>query len=159
MGFVFLGSVLLCVLAFAGWVRMAPSDPQRWHRPVPADHDVDRPGGVIRVTSGDLAALDAIVRREPRTEVLAGSVAEGRVTYVTRSKFWGFPDYATLERRGEGVAIWSRLRFGRSDMGVNGKRVARWLAALAGATGGPEGGPADGPDSGADSGPDNGAGA
>jgi len=57
-------------------------------------------------------------------------VAEGRVTYITRSKLWGFPDYSTFETRDGDLLIHARLRFGSSDMGVNRARVTDWLARL-----------------------------
>ena len=53
------------------------------------------------------------------------------MTYVTRSKWMGFPDYATVKQSGEVLELWSRLRFGTMDQGVNKARVERWLAALA----------------------------
>jgi uncharacterized protein (DUF1499 family) len=87
-------------------------------------------GGVMRVVPGDLAALDGIIRAEPRTQVLAGSVEAGMVTYVTRSRVFGFPDYTTVAQRGDDLAIHARLRYGQSDMGVNKARVERWLTAL-----------------------------
>lgn len=130
MGGLFVVALVLGVLGFAGWVRMAPSDPARWNVAPPASTDTDRPGGVIRVLQGDMAAMDRIIRAEPRTEVLAGSLAEGRITYITRSALWGFPDYCTLNARGGELVIWSRLRFGKSDMGVNKARVTRWIKAL-----------------------------
>mgnify|MGYP001093812450 CR=1 FL=1 len=131
MVWVFLTALIVGGLGFAGWVRGAPSDPARWHVSPPVARDTDRPGGVIRVVAGDMAALDEIIRAEPRTKVLAGSVAEGRLTYITRSALWGFPDYCTVEQQGGNLVVWSRLRFGRSDMGVNRARVTRWLDRLA----------------------------
>lgn len=132
MGWLILAIVSM-VLAFAGWVRAAPSNPARWHVAAPAAQDQDMPGGAIRVLPGQadrLADLDAIIRATPRTQVLAGSLDEGRVTYVTRSKLWGFPDYATVETRDGDLLIHARLRFGSSDMGVNRARVSDWLARL-----------------------------
>ena len=85
-----------------------------------------------------LAAFDRVARAEPRVQVLAGSVASGRITYVVRSRLVGFPDYLTvraLPAQGGGatLAIFSRQRFGLKDMGVNRARVEAWLAALAAA--------------------------
>ena len=71
--------------------------------------------------------MDVIIRATPRTSVLAGSVAEGRVTYITRSLVWNFPDYTTVQQKGDYLLIFARLRFGGSDLGVNRKRVSRWL--------------------------------
>lgn len=132
MGWLIL-AVVAMVAAFAGWVRMAPSDPARWHVAVPQAQDKDMDTGVIRVLPGQagrLGDLDAVIRATPRTGVLAGSVTDGRVTYITRSKLWGFPDYATIEARDSDLLIHARLRFGSSDMGVNRARVTDWLRRL-----------------------------
>ncbi|MDF1803887.1 DUF1499 domain-containing protein [Thalassovita sp.] len=129
--------LVVSVVALVGlgvWVRLAPSDPARWHMPIKGDKDKDFKAGALRVIAGDAArfeALDGIIRGTERTQVLAGSVAEGRVSYVTRSKLWGFPDYTTVELRGDQMAIYGRLRFGRSDLGVNKARISGWLKALA----------------------------
>ncbi|WP_319826442.1 DUF1499 domain-containing protein [Thalassovita sp.] len=125
---------LILVAGFAVWVRLAPTDPARWHLPVEGRADKDFKAGALRVISGGaqvLVALDGIILATPRTRVLAGSVSGGRVSYVTRSKLWGFPDYTTVELRGEEIAILGRSRFGRSDMGVNRARIEAWLKALA----------------------------
>ncbi|KPP85677.1 MAG: hypothetical protein HLUCCO07_01135 [Rhodobacteraceae bacterium HLUCCO07] len=125
--------VLAAVVAFGAWVRLAPSDPARWHV-MPAEVvDRDFEGGVMRVARTGpegLARLDEVARGWPRTRVLAGSVEEGMVTYVTRSAVWGFPDYTTARQAGDRLEIHARLRFGRGDMGVNRKRVEAWLADL-----------------------------
>lgn len=129
--------LVVSVVALVGlglWVRLAPSDPARWHMPIKGDKDKDFKAGALRVIAGNAArfeALDGIIRGTERTQVLAGSVAEGRVSYVTRSKLWGFPDYTTVELRGDQMAIYGRLRFGRSDLGVNKARISGWLKALA----------------------------
>jgi uncharacterized protein (DUF1499 family) len=53
------------------------------------------------------------------------------VTYVTRSRVMGFPDYTTVRQAGDMVEIYGRLRFGKSDLGVNAARIDRWLRRLA----------------------------
>ncbi len=126
---------LLAVLVVLGlgWIRLAPSDPARWHQRPSVAADRDMKDGVLRaVQTGPegLARLDAVARATPRTRVLAGSVSEGMVTYVTRSRVFGFPDYTTAWQDGDMLRIWARLRFGRSDLGVNRDRVDQWLAAL-----------------------------
>lgn len=138
--------LLLAVLAAAAWVRLAPADPDVWHVDPATDAAAD---GVVRAGTGDarvallvpvapeaaLARLDAVARATPRTRVLAGSPAEGRITWVTRSLVWGFPDYTTASATaGEGdgtrIDIRARLRFGGSDMGVNAARLKDWIAQL-----------------------------
>lgn len=126
--------ILLVVSNFAAWVRFAPTDPARWHVAPQVNGDEDLKGGVKRRVQGAgpdaLRRFDAIARATPRTEVLAGSVEDGMVTYVTRSAFWGFPDYTTVQQQGDDLLIHGRLRFGTSDMGVNRKRVDGWISAL-----------------------------
>ncbi|MBC7133893.1 MAG: DUF1499 domain-containing protein [Roseovarius sp.] len=123
--------VLALAVALLACIRLAPSDPARWHRMPETITDRDLEGGAMRRVAGDLAALDAIARATPRTRVLAGSVGEGMITYVTRSRIMGFPDYTTVRQAGDMLEIFARLRFGRSDLGVNAARVDGWLARLA----------------------------
>ena len=126
--------ILLAALTFALWVRLAPSDPARWHVSAGDAGNRDFAGAVIRPVAagpGDMARLDRIIRVTPRTTLLAGSPEEGMVTYITRSRIWGFPDYTTIEARNGAITIHGRLRFGSSDMGVNRARITGWAEALA----------------------------
>lgn len=126
-------AVLLVVVGLLAYIRLAPTDPARWHQPIEAEADADPEGGAIRVVDAGedaLARLHEIALDTPRTRVLAGSVEEGRVTYVTRSLVFGFPDYTTAEVADGQLRIFGRLRFGRSDMGVNRARIEDWLVQL-----------------------------
>ena len=131
---VVLGIVILGLMAY---VRLAPTDVARWHQiaAVASSGDVMAAGGFIAVrpitadAAQVLAALDAIARATPRTRVIAGSVAEGMITYQTRS-LWGFPDHTTVAMQGDLLVIHARLTFGQSDMGVNRARVRDWLDQL-----------------------------
>ena len=139
------GALALLVLGFALYVRLAPSDPARWHvTPAPAtkqDCTVEQGEGDARATcllpaapAEALAALDAIAMATPRTTRLAGSAGEGRITWITRSALWGFPDYTTAEATPDGtgtrLTVHARLRIGSSDMGVNAARLRDWLPRL-----------------------------
>ncbi|MGR3504163.1 DUF1499 domain-containing protein [Pseudaestuariivita sp.] len=128
-----LSILILAVLAFALYVRLAPSNPDQWHATPTQVDDTDMAGGVVRVLTApreDFERLDGIIRATPRTEVLAGSVAEGQVTYVTRSRVWGFPDYTTVDYAQGRLRVFGRLRFGQADLGVNAARIDGWLAEL-----------------------------
>ena len=133
--------IVATIVAFAAYVRLAPSDPARWHVPV----QVEGPSGVVVAAEGSasvrleaelgspaalLARLDEVAMSSPRTLRLAGSVEEGRITWVTRSKLWGFPDYTTAEARLDGVHVFARVRFGGGDLGVNAARLRGWLLRL-----------------------------
>ncbi|MEL6620683.1 MAG: DUF1499 domain-containing protein [Pseudomonadota bacterium] len=124
--------IVILVVGLFGYVRLAPSDPVRWHSAIEAETSRDMTGGAIRVLRTDpgaLARVDAAALALPRTTVLAGSVDEGRITYVTRTAVVGFPDYTTVEYADGLLKMHARLRFGRSDLGVNAKRLQGLLAA------------------------------
>ena len=132
-----LGLVVL-VAAVMVYIRVAPSAVEAWHVPPAATEPGDHAGPgsftAVRAVTGDgaeaLARIDEIAMATPRTTRLAGSVDEGMITYVTRSRIMGFPDYTTVHLTGGDaprVAIHARLRFGQSDMGVNRARVEGWL--------------------------------
>jgi uncharacterized protein (DUF1499 family) len=134
--------------AFGVWVRLATVDAGRWHvDPRRAEapgqggwlvrDDADAAPPRLDGTAGEvLGRLDAIATAEPRTRRIAGSVGEGRITYESRSRVWGFPDYTTVavETDAGRVApvLLGRARFGRSDLGVNRARIERWLSELQG---------------------------
>ena len=134
-------------LVLAAWIRLAPHDPARWHEdPALVSRPKSQNYHLIRLVGGDAIApiyatapnvlaqtLDGIARADGAT-LLAGSVASGHMTYVSRSRIVGFPDYTSVrvERAGAGAtfAAFARARFGHSDMGVNRARLERWQAAL-----------------------------
>nr|WP_072778746.1 DUF1499 domain-containing protein [Marivita hallyeonensis] len=134
----FFWTIVLIVVAGLAWIRFAPSDPEVWHVDPQVTADQDLAGGVRRripAEDGTFEALDRIILATPRTEVLAGSVEDGKVTYITRSQWMGFPDYTTVMRNEDVLELHARLRFGQSDMGVNKQRVEGWLQMLDGQRG------------------------
>lgn len=138
--------VLTLVVGFFVYVRLAPSDPGKWHSqasPSGMGEHRSKAGHVWREgASGNgkdqLRTLDRIIMDTPHTTRLAGSVDEKKITYVSRSAVFGFPDYTTIgvydglieDGDQHYLEINGRLRFGVSDMGVNAKRIKGWLAAL-----------------------------
>ena len=133
-GFWMAGTLLVFVLMLGmAYVRVAPLDPAQWNVPIQATSDEDQAGGAVRVIAGDEAtfqALDIAARGLKRTRVLAGSVGQARITYVTRSLFFGFPDLTTIEHADGQIRMFARLRFGSSDMGVNRNRLEGLIAAI-----------------------------
>lgn len=133
--------VVAVAVGFAAYVRLAPSDPAVWHKGTGQSElgETRRDNSFVwrEEVAGDgkarLAQIDAVIMATARTTRLAGSVEAGQITYVTRSKVMGFPDYTTVGIYGatpKYIEIFGRLRFGRSDLGVNAKRIKSWLAAL-----------------------------
>ena len=139
--FVLIG-LLVALVALMVYVRLAPIKGDVWHK-------IDLPQGpageatgvgshtvlrdVINATAA-LRQMDEIILATPRTTRVAGDVNDGKITYITRTQRVGFPDYTTVEaqvRDGadmQTLAMYGRLRFGQSDLGVNRARITGWLA-------------------------------
>lgn len=131
--------LLLIVLGGMAWIRLAPSDPAVWNVDPKVTADQDLASGVRRripAEEGGFVRLHAIILETPRTEILGGNLDGGQVTYVTRSKWMGFPDYTTVRENGPVLELWARSRFGQSDLGVNRARVEEWLRRLGAGQGG-----------------------
>ena len=133
-GILFIFLIVLGVAAIV--VRNVAPPEERKLRPdrMPAAGDHPEQGGHTAVRAVDdptaaLAALDATALATPRTERIAGSVEEGHVVYVTRSRGMGFPDVSHAWSEGDLVAVRGGLVLGKADMGVNRKRITGWLEA------------------------------
>lgn len=123
----------ICLVGLLGYIRVAPNDVNRWHVPITTDVDVTLNEGAVRIvksSADSMATLDKTMRGFDRTSVLAGSVKQGLVTYVTRSKVVGFPDYTTIEQASDSIKMYARLRFGLNDLGVNAARLRKLVAVL-----------------------------
>ncbi|MFK7943937.1 MAG: DUF1499 domain-containing protein [Paracoccaceae bacterium] len=102
-----------------------------------ANAEIDTVFTEAQVAARDLLFLfDSIASNASRTRPIAGSVDELHITYLQQSLVFGFPDYVSVKAvetpDGAGLVIWSRSRFGFSDMGANKSRVDGWLAAMGG---------------------------
>lgn len=142
------------VLAAAGligaglaYVRLAPIDASVWHVDPATAARTGKPNDYLVADGGDrpaiisdlppteiLSRLDAVAMAEPAVTRLAGSPDDGLLTYVQRTRLVGYPDVISVSALPDGsgsrLSVWSRSRFGQSDLGVNRARVERWLAAL-----------------------------
>ena len=138
--------VVLAGIGAAVYFRSAAMPPDRWHvDPAgvtpPASPNFALLRGaeapVVAAAPADVAArIDAAATAEGARRI-AGDPSSGHMTYVARSRIMGYPDAISvrLVPVGDGtrIDIFSRSRFGYSDMGVNAARVARWVAAASGA--------------------------
>jgi hypothetical protein len=117
---------IMAVVAGLAYIRLAPVDVARWHKPIGDADNSDGEGWsarVVQASPGKLSDIHQTMLKLPRTQLVAGSVGDGRLTYITRSKWMGFPDFTTVEQADSHIKLYARLRFGRSDLGVNGKRL------------------------------------
>ncbi len=76
-----------------------------------------------------------VVTAQPRVELLAGDGQQ--FDYIQRSALFRFPDIVTVRfisvsPSQSTLAIYSRSVYGKSDFGVNRKRVEAWLLAIGG---------------------------
>jgi len=76
-----------------------------------------------------------LIAVQPRVTLVSWDAQRRRATYIERSAIFGFPDIVTVEfvilsDGRSSLAIDSRSRYGRGDMGVNRRRVVAWLATL-----------------------------
>jgi len=139
---------------FFYYVSTITSDPAVWHvdpltAPTPVkphsfrmappaltNEVVDMPAPVFTANPTLMAkAFDDFVLSQNKTTRIAGSPEEGWMTYIQRSPRWNFPDYISVKfidlNGGKStIAIFSRSRFGYSDLGVNKKRVLTWVNTL-----------------------------
>jgi Protein of unknown function (DUF1499) len=133
-----LAVLVIAVAGLNAYVRLAAVDVTAWHmalqpRPrvlgVPSAEVVVMPNAAyVDVVGLNLAKLDAVAMAWPRTQRLVAT--EGRITWVTRTAFWGFPDFTTAEVGPDGVLIYARARYGTHDYGVNAARLRAWLGSL-----------------------------
>ena len=140
--------VVFLIVGTSLYVRLAPTDPQAWH--IDPEDPALKSGTNMFLLRGDsdvqsrvyglspdalLARLADVALATPRTRAIAGSVKAGRMTFITRSKLYGYPDFTTVTTvpvggsRGE-LVIYARSRFGVGDHGVNRARVMGWLREL-----------------------------
>ena len=135
-------SLLVLLAVWYGVVRFWPGNPEVWHiDPVEAPD----PGiGGVRVVGEDaplfasapeevMAAFDSAITAEG-ARVFAGSVEEGFVTYLTRTRIFRFPDYVTVRvtPEGDGIRLTYRALTGTKggDGGTNALRMERLLSAV-----------------------------
>jgi uncharacterized protein (DUF1499 family) len=150
VGALFVGAVVLALLT-----RWVSDDPAVWHVDPATAARTGAPNDFLVAPEGATAApadrvaevhplpprallerLDAVALDAPRTERVGGSLDEGWITYVQRSRVFGFPDYISVRAvevpGGSALVVWSRARVGYGDLGVNRARVERWLGELGG---------------------------
>ena len=137
-------ALLVLVAGMVLYIRVAPSEPDKWHVDPLAAGDPGRSGYLQQPGPGTktypmtpealMAAFDAVAMAAPRVQRLAGSVDGRHVTYIARSRLMRFPDYVSVRavaaEGGAQLAIYARQWFGAGDQGVNRARTESWLDRL-----------------------------
>jgi len=77
------------------------------------------------------AAITEVALAQPRSFAHASFADILQAHFVARSALMNYPDLVTVQVTPEsGLVIWSRSVYGRSDFGVNRRRIETWLQAL-----------------------------
>ena len=147
-------AVLVAIAGLAVTMRVVSDDPAVWHVDPATAERTGQPNDYLVAPEGMAAAradrvakvhdteprallfqLDAVAR-PAGARVVAGSVDDLWITYVQRSMIFGFPDYISVRavevEGGSALVIWSRSRYGQSDLGVNKQRIDGWLTQIGG---------------------------
>ncbi|WOI55212.1 DUF1499 domain-containing protein [Palleronia sp. LCG004] len=127
--------VLLGIAAVSVWVRTrpVPEDALAWPKGDWSIGDHVESTGIVAVRAPDdpdvaYGDLARIIEDAPRTTLREGGPGQGRLIAVTRTRILGFPDVTHLWTEDGRVLISGHLVMGKSDMGVNARRVRGWLA-------------------------------
>jgi uncharacterized protein (DUF1499 family) len=76
-------------------------------------------------------AIRRVAEAQPRTYLHVAYADRLQLHYVARSAVFNFPDLIAIQILPDSsLILFSRSVYGRSDLGVNRKRLRRWLAAL-----------------------------
>ena len=97
----------------------------------PAEFDVPS----FPETAGQLLQrAEAIFPAEPRTKLIARYENPDRLVFVQRSLIFRFPDTVWVQavdvEDGASLIIYSRSNYGFWDIGVNRRRVRRWVSRI-----------------------------
>jgi hypothetical protein len=126
------------------YLRNVPDDPARWHVDPGKVERSGKPNDYLLIGQDavfvplspqeTIIAFDSIAQSDPHTGMIAGRFEDAHATYVQRSAIFRFPDYISVRARetegGSHLSIYSRSRFGYSDLGANKARIERWLDVL-----------------------------
>lgn len=135
-------TVALILIAAWGYFKFSSVNAAKFHVDPTVAETPSHPGFYRETQAFDMPAdtlatnIASIIISTPRTTLLAGDLSKDYASFVTRSAFWGFADIASVkvtpldDGRSE-LTIFSRLRHGYSDVGVNEARVKNWLGQLA----------------------------
>ena len=88
--------------------------------------------------------VQALIAKQPRTRLVAKDEALQQIIFVQRSRVFRFPDTIWIQPAAQGaetsIIIYSRSNYGYWDLGVNKRRVRKWLAKISAVIGTPNSG-------------------
>jgi len=137
--------LLICLLLFA-YIRLSKVDQSIWHLdPDSITFNNKSNSFLLNYNNKGTEIFDISVNSlfnhlnniiiNDNCEKVFGDINFGLITYVCRSKVFGFPDYVSisfekLDNNKSSISIFSRSRFGKYDFGKNKQRIQKWLTEL-----------------------------
>lgn len=141
-----LSTVFLIIIIVLCYIRFAKPNDSNWHidPELVAQNDL-RNSFLNNSKSGNFSYYAVPIKdlylklyeiaEADKCQRVFGNIDEGLITFVCRSRFWGFPDYISIsfkehETGKSSLSVFSRSRFGVYDFGKNKKRMKKWLKQL-----------------------------
>lgn len=100
------------------------------------DKQAHDPSPIFKLSLTELdSRWQTMITQQPRISIIRENSATHEYTYVQRTKWLRFPDYIDvklieIDKQHSSLIIFSRSKYGYSDLGVNQRRVKSWLATL-----------------------------
>ena len=119
--------IIIISLSIAAYIRFAQVYPLN-NIPVSNSNQLSSNGFVfIKAYTGSKVEfyeeITKVALATPRTLLLSNDPLQ----FVTRSKFFGFPDITVINIQDENLIIFATSVFGRFDFGVNRARALKWI--------------------------------
>ena len=119
--------IIIISLSIAAYIRFAQVHPLN-NIPVSNSNQLSSKGFVfIKAYTGRkdefYEEITKVALETPRTLLLSNDPLQ----FVTRSKFFGFPDITAINIQDENLIIFATSVFGRFDFGVNRARALKWI--------------------------------
>ena len=119
--------IIIISLSIAAYIRFAQVQPLN-NIPVSNSNQLSSKGFVfIKAYTGSKVEfyeeITKVALATPRTLLLSNDPLQ----FVTRSKFFGFPDITAIKIQDENLIIFATSVFGRLDFGVNRARALKWI--------------------------------
>ena len=133
---ILLGLLIIASVAGIIYVRSVGHDPDHWHVDPAKVTQVNGSNEYLgsETFAADPSIIGAALTSALGGEVIAGDLSDGWATFVVRTPLVGYPDYVSVRvvpvEAGTQVIVYSRSRFGKSDLGANKTRVESLFSSL-----------------------------
>ncbi len=139
--------LILTIILVMAYIRFAPSKYAVWVLDPVSASSTGKPNEyrltgntapVFHMPTQDLFKLvGGFILSQKRVHLLAENTNTFEATYVQRSLLMGYPDYISIKitavnANQSRLEVFSRSRFGHSDLGVNKRRIDQWISAIRG---------------------------